>query len=60
MHPSCCRPTTYLAAFYTPLVRDLGLAAERHFRLEGERIIAWTDAKPDHAHTHCLIFRNAL
>lgn len=43
---------------YTPLVRDLGLAAERHFRLIDEVIVAWENARSDYRHTHCLIFKN--
>jgi hypothetical protein len=44
---------------YTPLVRDLSLAAEKHFRLENEIIVSWQNAKPDYPYTHCLIFKNA-
>ena len=44
---------------YTPLVRDLGLAAEKHFRLDGEVIVAWDGGRPDARHTHCLVFRNS-
>lgn len=43
---------------YTPLVRDLGMAAERHFQLQDEAIIAWEGGRPDYRHTHCLVFRN--
>lgn len=42
---------------YTPLVRDLGIAAESSFRLEGEVIVRWKNPKPDYPHTHCLIFK---
>jgi hypothetical protein len=45
---------------YTPLVRDLGLAAEKHFRLDNEIVIAWDHAPKNYSHTRCLIFRNAL
>ncbi len=42
---------------YTPLVRDLGLAAEKHFRLDGEVIVSWEGGRPDDRHTHCLVFK---
>jgi hypothetical protein len=44
---------------FTPLVRDLGLCAERHFRLDEEIIVAWKGGRPDYRHTHCLVFRKA-
>ncbi len=44
---------------YTPLVRDLGIAAEQHFRLDGEVIVSWDGGRPDYRHTHCLIFKSA-
>ena len=43
---------------YTPLTRDLGRAAEKHFRLDNEIIVAWEGGKPEYRHTHCLIFKN--
>ncbi len=43
---------------YTPLVRDLSLAIEPVLRFEAEIIVAWHGGKPDHPHTHCLLFRN--
>lgn len=42
---------------YTPLVRDLSLRAEKHFRLLGETIVRWEDARADYPHTHCLILK---
>ena len=42
---------------YTPLVRDLGLQAEKHFRLLGETVVAWDQPKPEYPHTQCLIFK---
>lgn len=43
---------------YTPLVRDIGIAIEKSFRLEQELIVKWDNPKPDYSNTHCLIFRN--
>ncbi len=47
---------------FTPLIRDIGTAAEKSFRAEGETIILWDKVKthpaPDRPHTHCLIFKN--
>lgn len=43
---------------FTPLVRDIGNAAGKVMRPEGEVVIAWQNAKPDYPHTHCLLFKN--
>jgi hypothetical protein len=42
---------------FTPLVRDVGGAIARALRPDGEIIVAWTNARPDYPHTHCLLFR---
>lgn len=44
--------------YYTPLVRDLGLAIEKSLTLKAEMIVNWDNAKPDYPHTHCLVFKN--
>jgi DNA modification methylase len=44
--------------YYTPLVRDMGLAIEKSMTLKAEIIVNWDNAKPDYPHTHCLVFKN--
>lgn len=41
---------------YTPLVRDLSMCIEPHFKPTDEIIIEWQNPKPNYAHTHCLVF----
>ncbi|MBU6235989.1 MAG: site-specific DNA-methyltransferase [Alphaproteobacteria bacterium] len=45
-------------AHYTPLVRDLGIAAGASLTLQNEIIVEWQNPKPDYPYTHCLIFKN--
>jgi tRNA G10 N-methylase Trm11 len=42
---------------YTPLVRDMSVAVSKKLTLQGEIIVRWNPAKPDYAHTHCLLFK---
>lgn len=44
---------------FTPLVRDLGTLAARHFRQMGESTILWRGAPETYRHTQCLIFKNS-
>lgn len=48
----------YHGARFTPLVRDLGAAAERSMTGTGEVIVAWKNAKAGYPYTHCLVFKN--
>ncbi|MCB9996526.1 MAG: site-specific DNA-methyltransferase [Rhodospirillales bacterium] len=48
----------YHGPHYTPLVRDLGLAAEKSMALKAETTIKWENPQADYTHTHCLIFKN--
>lgn len=42
---------------FTPLVRDVGRAAEKCLRPAGETVVLWEGGRPDYTHTHCLVFK---
>lgn len=42
---------------FTPLVRDIGIAAEQSLTLHNEIIVEWLNPKQGYSHTHCLIFK---
>jgi DNA modification methylase len=43
---------------FTPLVWDVGAVISKHFKLEDDIIVHWSDKKSAQSHTHGLLFKN--